>query len=77
MADISRTAVLLRDITAGELAMDFTDGQGYRDDHIIGRRGSAVTVTAVDAESVEATGFSDDEFAVGFIPLDAVLLSRT
>ena len=73
----SRPAVLLRDITAGELAMDSVDGTGYPAGHVIGRRGTAVTVLAIDADFVEVDGFSDDSYATGFVPLDALLLTRT
>lgn len=68
----SRNAVLLRDITAGELAMDYPGGDGYPADHVIGRAGSAVTVVSVEGDSAEVTGFSDDEFAAGFVPVDAL-----
>ena len=53
------------------------DGTGYPAGHVIGRRGTAVTVLAIDADFVEVDGFSDDSYATGFVPLDALLLTRT
>lgn len=65
------TATLLRDITAGELAMDSADG--YSAGHIIGRTGTSVRVMSRDGDGTsEVTGFSDDPHAAGFVPDDAL-----
>jgi hypothetical protein len=62
---------LTRDITAGDLAMDSPDpGEGYPSDHIIGPKGSTVTVIGNEDNGwVEVTGFANDRYAQGYLPL--------
>ena len=77
-----RTGTLRRDITAGELAMDAHDGDGYPADHVIGRAGTTIRVLADEDLGeygdgyVEVDSFSEDPFAVGWIGADDIALDN-
>jgi hypothetical protein len=61
-------AILLRDITAAELAMESLDGSGYPPGHVIGPAGSEVSVLSADGNLIEVTDFREDPYAAGFVP---------
>jgi hypothetical protein len=63
---------LLRDVTAGYLAMDSDEpGAGYRQDDVIGPAGTTVEATGEwDASCVEVRDFANDEYAVGYVAPD-------
>ena len=68
---MSTKRVLTRDITAADLAVDSPDpDEGYPPDHVIGPKGSEVTVVdeTEDAwDAVEVTGFANDPYVIGFV----------
>lgn len=70
-------AILARDVTAADLALDSPGPEGWNADDVIGTKGSDVTVLDRDkaeaiGDSVEARDFDRDFTASGFIPLDAL-----
>lgn len=69
-----RPLILIRNITAGDLAMDMhSDDGGYSADDVIGTAGSVVHTTGnAENDLVEVTGFINDPYATGFVPADAV-----
>lgn len=70
MTNETGKTVLLRDVTAADLAMDSPiPGEGYPGDYVIGEAGSTVTVVSDDQDDpfIEVTDFSRDCFVVGFV----------
>jgi hypothetical protein len=63
------TWILLRDVTAYDLAMESADGEeGYATNDVIGPEGSTVTLLDDDGSgNIEVTGFLNDPYAEGFI----------
>lgn len=66
----ARQVTLARDITAADLAMDSPDpDEGYPADHVIGPKGSAVTIVgrSEDDPCIEVTGFANDPYVIAFV----------